>query len=76
MTRSWATQNHVTGGPNGEFDNVVIPNLVEYALNLNPAASDGAPGTYSAGLLNFAKRPEAVANKDVLQKRGRPTAAL
>ena len=62
---SWAATNNVTGGPNGDSDNDGIINLVEYALALNPAASDGAPGTFSGGTLTFNKRPVAVSNNDV-----------
>jgi hypothetical protein len=64
---SWASAQspEVTGGPFGDSDNDLIPNLVEYALNLDPAASDGAPGTLNNRVISFAKRPEAVANGDV-----------
>lgn len=63
---TWATANNVTGGESGDSDHDGISNLMEYALNLNPAASDGAPGTFSAsGLLSFTKRAEAVTNGDV-----------
>jgi hypothetical protein len=62
---TWATTNGVTGGPNGDSDFDGISNLVEYGLNLNAAASDGAPGTYSGGTLTFSKRAEAVTNNDV-----------
>ena len=64
---SWAAAQspEVTGGPYGDSDNDSIPNLVEYALNLNPAASDGAPGTLTGRVISFSKRAEAVANGDV-----------
>ena len=64
---SWAAAQspEVTGGPYGDSDNDSIPNLVEYALNLNPAASDGAPGTLTGRVISFDKRAEAVANGDV-----------
>jgi len=62
---SWAAENGVTGGPGGDSDFDGIPNLVEYALNLNPAASDGSAGTFSNGLLTFTKRPLAVSQGDV-----------
>ena len=42
---TWAAANGVTGGEYGDSDHDGIPNLVEYALNLNPAASDGGAGT-------------------------------
>ncbi len=62
---TWAAANKVTGGPNGDSDHDGISNLVEYALNLNPAGSDGSPGTLTGKLLSFAKRAEAVTNGDV-----------
>lgn len=62
---SWAAENGVTGGANGDSDHDGIPNLVEYALDLNPAASDGAAGTFVGGLLSFTKRAVAVTNGDV-----------
>ncbi|MBN8458355.1 MAG: autotransporter-associated beta strand repeat-containing protein [Verrucomicrobia bacterium] len=62
---SWASANGVTGGPNGDSDLDGIPNLVEYALNLNPAASDGSAGTFGGNVLSFTKRAEAATNGDV-----------
>lgn len=62
---SWATANGVTGGPNGDSDHDGIPNLTEYALALDPAKPDGAPGSYVGNTLTFIKRPEAVTNNDV-----------
>jgi hypothetical protein len=62
---TWASTNNVSGGENGDSDNDGIKNLVEYALALNPAASDGAPGTFVGGLLSFTKRTEAVTNGDL-----------
>jgi hypothetical protein len=64
---TWAAEQipEVTGGPYGDSDNDSIPNLVEYALNLNPAASDGAPGTLTGRVISYSKRAEAVANGDV-----------
>jgi autotransporter-associated beta strand protein len=62
---SWALTNSVTGGADGDSDNDGIPNLFEYALNLNPAGSDGSAGTFNGSLLSFAKRAEAVTNGDV-----------
>lgn len=62
---SWAYLNGVTGGPNGDSDNDGIKNLVEYALNLNFAGSDGSAGTLTGNMLSFTKRPEAVTNGDV-----------
>jgi len=61
----WADANGVTGGPSGDSDNDGIRNLVEYALNLNFAGSDGSPGTFSGNVLTFSKRAEAITNADV-----------
>ena len=63
---SWAFTHGVTGGPNGDSDNDGIPNLVEYALLLNFAGSDGAVGTFDGTTLTFTKRGEAVTNDDVI----------
>ncbi len=62
---SWAETNNVTGGPDGDSDSDGIPNLLEYALDLNPHGSDESPGTFSGSVVSFAKRAEAVANGDV-----------
>ena len=63
----WATNNSVTGGPDGDSDNDGILNLVEYALDLNPAGSDGSAGSYNpaTGVLSFTKRQEAIDNGDL-----------
>jgi hypothetical protein len=55
----------VTGGANGDSDHDGIPNLVEYALALNPAAADGPPGRFDGSLLSFSKRDVAFTNNDV-----------
>jgi hypothetical protein len=62
---TWAAANGVTGGPSGDSDVDGIANLLEYAINLNPAGSDGSPGTLTGKLLSFTKRAEAVTNGDV-----------
>ena len=62
---SWAGANGVIGGPAGDSDHDGISNLTEYALDLNPSASDGSPGTLSDDLLIFNKRGLAVDNGDV-----------
>jgi len=62
---TWASANGVTGGVNGDSDLDGIKNLVEYALDLDPDSSDGAPGTFAMGVTSFAKRDEAVDNGDV-----------
>ncbi|MCU0795416.1 MAG: autotransporter-associated beta strand repeat-containing protein [Akkermansiaceae bacterium] len=63
----WATTNNVTGGPDGDSDNDGILNLVEYALDLNPAGSDGLAGNYNpaTGVISFTKRQEAIDNGDL-----------
>lgn len=62
---TFAAANGITGGPGGDSDNDGITNLVEYALALNPAASDGSAGTFANGTISFAKRPAAITNADV-----------
>jgi hypothetical protein len=62
---SWATENSVTGGTDGDSDFDGIKNLVEYGLSLNPAGSDGSPGTFASNTLTFTKRPVAITNADV-----------
>jgi autotransporter-associated beta strand protein len=64
---SWAATNGVTGGANGDSDNDGIPNLVEYALQLNYAGFDGAAGNYNftTGVITFSKRQEAINNGDL-----------
>jgi autotransporter-associated beta strand protein len=62
---SWAAENGVTGGPDGDSDFDGIPNLVEYALDLNPAGSDGSAGDFDGGKVTFTKRALAVAQGDV-----------
>ncbi|RYD27309.1 MAG: hypothetical protein EOP87_21375, partial [Verrucomicrobiaceae bacterium] len=62
---TWATTNNVTGGVNGDSDNDGISNLMEYALALNPAGSDGTPGSFNGSTISFTKRAEAVTNNDV-----------
>jgi hypothetical protein len=55
----------VTGGADGDSDHDGIPNLVEYALVLDPAAADGSPDSFDGSLLSFTKRGVAVTNGDV-----------
>jgi hypothetical protein len=62
---SWALANGVTGGADGDSDNDGIKNLVEYALSLNFAGSDGSAGSLTGNVLSFTKRSEAVTNGDV-----------
>jgi fibronectin-binding autotransporter adhesin len=62
---SWALDNGVTGGPDGDSDGDGIKNLLEYALELNPAGFDASTGTFSGGTVTFAKRDEAVENGDL-----------
>ncbi len=62
---SWAIDNGVIGGADGDSDFDGIPNLIEYALNLNFAGSDGSAGTFNNNLLSFTKRAVAVTNGDI-----------
>jgi len=61
---SWAAAHGLSGGPTA-VGNTGIPNLLLYALNLNPNGSNGSPGTLTGSVLSFSKRAEAVANGDV-----------
>jgi autotransporter-associated beta strand protein len=62
---SWATTNNVLLGETGDDDKDGIINLVEYALGLNPQASNPSPGTLTGNLLSFNKGAEAVTAGDV-----------
>lgn len=62
---TWATNNNITGGLGGDSDGDGILNIVEYALDLNLEGSDGSVGTFTAGVISFDKRADAVANGDV-----------
>jgi hypothetical protein len=61
---SWAAAHGLSGGPTA-VGNTGIPNLLLYALNLNPNGSNGSPGTLTGSVLSYSKRAEAVANGDV-----------
>jgi hypothetical protein len=63
---TWATDQGVTGGADGDSDHDGISNLLEYALELNPDGTDGSPGFFADQVLSFNKRPEAVDNGDVI----------
>lgn len=64
---TWATANGITGEPaSGDFDHDGLTNLVEYALGLNPTASNGSPGTFAGGTVTFVKGADAIANNDVI----------
>ena len=63
---SWAAAHGIAGEPaTGDFDHDDLSNLLEYALGLDPAVTNGSPGTLVGTLLSFAKTAEAVANGDV-----------
>jgi autotransporter-associated beta strand protein len=62
---SWALANDVTGGADGDSDNDGISNLVEYAIDLDPAGPDGSAGVFDGSAISFTKRAEAVTNGDV-----------
>jgi hypothetical protein len=62
---SWAATHLGGQGPDGDFHGDGIPNLLRYALDIDPAKPSGFPGTFANGTLTFHKRPEAVANGDV-----------
>jgi autotransporter-associated beta strand protein len=48
---SWASNNTITGGPNGDSDNDGVSNLVEYAL-----VDGGERGSYVGDTITFSKR--------------------
>ena len=62
---SWAADNGVTGGATGDSDGDGIVNLIEYALNLNPAGFDATTGAFDGTTITFSKRADAVENGDV-----------
>ncbi|MGD7653057.1 MAG: Ig-like domain-containing protein [Verrucomicrobiales bacterium] len=62
---TWASMNGVTEGATGDDDNDGIANLMEYGLGLDPQVADGAPGSYSGGVLSFTKGSDAVSYGDV-----------
>ena len=65
---SWAIDNGITGQPaTGDYDNDGLTNLTEYALGLNPKASDGSPGvvTNNGKTITFTKGLAAKTNLDV-----------
>ncbi|MCP5543085.1 MAG: hypothetical protein H7A49_04175 [Akkermansiaceae bacterium] len=62
---AWAGGHGQAADPAGDDDHDVIPLLVEYALGLNPGASDGSPGVLADGAVSYSKGPDAIANGDV-----------
>jgi serralysin len=66
---AWAIASGIAGqAASDDFDKDGISNLLEYALGLDPTAYNGAPGTFSGGILSFNKGPEASANGDVIYR--------
>ena len=63
---TWATANGIGGqSADGDFDKDGLSNLMEYALGLNPKASNASPGTFNGSTLTFTKGAAAFANGDV-----------
>jgi autotransporter-associated beta strand protein len=62
---SWASANGVIGGPGGDSDNDGIPNLVEYALDLDFKGPDGSAGIFTGNTMTFTKRQDAIDNGDI-----------
>ncbi|MBK1825961.1 beta strand repeat-containing protein [Haloferula rosea] len=63
---TWASTNSVANDPDGDTDLDGIPELLEYALGLDPNVPDGSPGTLSNGVLSFNKGTEAAAAGDLI----------
>jgi autotransporter-associated beta strand protein len=66
---SWANdplKGNIPGEPaNGDFDNDGIPNIIEYALGLDPRVSSQPAGTFSGNTITYTKGADAIANGDV-----------
>lgn len=62
---SWAATHLGGQGPEASFHEDGIPNLLRYALDIDPAKPSGFPGSFDNGTITFNKRAEAVANGDV-----------
>ncbi len=65
---SWAEQAGIAGQPfDGDVSGDGISNGLAYALDgIDPLVSHPQPGDFDGEILSFAKRPEAVANGDVV----------
>jgi autotransporter-associated beta strand protein len=73
---SWITRTFANGtvpldrqGADDDFDNDGISNLIEYALaGQDPTVPNPVVGTFTAGILGFAKRPEAIGLSYAIQE--------
>ena len=62
---AWSASHLGGGGADEDFAGSGIPNLLRYALLMDPASA-GLPGRLEGGSVSFSKRPEAVAGGDVV----------
>lgn len=62
---TWAATHQLAGSPTADSDHDGTPNLLEYALNLNPAAPDAPPSPISGLVVSFSKNAQAIANRDL-----------
>jgi len=62
---SWALEAGIDPVETGDTDRDRIPELLEYALGLNPNQSEPCPGTWDGITLSFAKGSTAVTNGDL-----------
>ena len=62
---AWAAEHLGGQGPEEDFHGDGLPNLLRYALDIDPAHPSGFPGQVTGGVLTFHKRPAAVAAGDV-----------
>ena len=71
----WATANGIGGAPaGGDFDSDGLTNLMEYALGLDPKASNASPGTFDGSTLTFTKGAAAFGTGDVTYQIEQSTA--
>ncbi len=62
---AWSATHLGGQGPDEDFHNDGIANLLRYALAIDPTRPSGFPGSFANGTLTFEKRPEAMAAGDV-----------
>jgi autotransporter-associated beta strand protein len=62
---AWSATHLGGEGPDEDFHNDGIANLLRYALAIDATRPSGLPGSFTNGTLTFEKRPEAMAAGDV-----------